>query len=55
MRRSAISFIGAALFAVGIGAPSAIAQDSGGSTYPGPYFMGDPDAPVTFMEYADFQ
>ena len=31
------------------------AQDFGGSTYPGPYYMGSPDAPVTFEEYADFQ
>jgi protein-disulfide isomerase len=26
-----------------------------GRTYPGPFFLGRPDAPVTIDEYADFQ
>lgn len=26
-----------------------------GGTYPGPFFLGRPDAPITIDEYADFQ
>jgi len=47
---------GAAMLAMGmVGAGAATAQELGGSTYPGPYYMGAPDAPVTIEEFADFQ
>jgi hypothetical protein len=46
----------AAMLAMGVvGAGAATAQELGGSTYPGPYYMGAPDAPVTIEEFADFQ
>lgn len=52
--RSAL--LGAALLALGIAAGGTTnAQEMGGSSYPGPYFIGAPDAPVVFEEYADFQ
>jgi hypothetical protein len=47
---------GATMLAIGIGGDgAATAQELGGSTYPGPYYIGAPDAPVTIEEYADFQ
>jgi hypothetical protein len=50
------ALLGAAIFALGLGSASdGAAQDMGGSTYPGPYYLGSPDAPVTIEEYADFQ
>jgi len=38
-----------------LGSQVAQAQDIGGSTYPGPYYLGSTDAPVVLEEYADFQ
>lgn len=34
---------------------AAVAVTGDGQTYPGPYFKGQADAPVTIEEYADFQ
>jgi hypothetical protein len=48
--------VGAAFLALGLGAVGgANGQELGGSSYPGPYYLGSPDAPVTMEEYADFQ
>ena len=38
------------------GAPSGQIELTGdGRSAPGPYFLGRPDAPLTIVEYADFQ
>jgi hypothetical protein len=56
MHWSKAAFLGAAMFALGLAVvSSASAQDLGGSDYPGPYYLGSPDASVTMEEYADFQ
>jgi hypothetical protein len=36
-------------------APVAAVALADGRTHPGPYFLGQPDAPVTLDEYSDFQ
>jgi hypothetical protein len=51
-----VALIGATMLTLGLGvAGAASAQDFGGSTYPGPYYLGSSDAPVVLEEYADFQ
>jgi len=50
------ALVGAALFALAVGATRTVgAQELGGSSYPGPYYIGAPGAPVVIQEYADFQ
>ncbi|MFN0071503.1 MAG: hypothetical protein ACKVVP_08460 [Chloroflexota bacterium] len=50
------ALLGAAVVVIGaLPGDSTQAQEMGGSSYPGPYYLGAPDAPVTFEEYADFQ
>ena len=56
MQRTQVTFISAVILALGLlSGHEATAQDLGGSTYPGPYYLGSPYAPVTMEEYADFQ
>ena len=56
MRRMRVAFMTAMMLVLGgLGFHGAAAQDLGGSIYPGPYYLGSPDAPVTMEEYADFQ
>lgn len=57
MRRTTVGVaVGIALLALGlVSTGSTQAQEFGGSSYPGPYFMGAPDAPVTIDAYEDFQ
>src|SRR5437868_57063 len=55
-RRIASVLISAAALALGcFGAGPIRAQEFGGSAYPGPYYLGDPNAPVTIDAYEDFQ
>ena len=51
-----LALVSATFLALGIlGSQITTAQDVGGSTYPGPYYIGSPDAPVVLEEYGDFQ
>jgi hypothetical protein len=56
MRLDRVTFFGLAVSALFLATGKPIpAQELRGSSYPGPYYLGSPDAPVTFEEYADFQ
>ena len=56
MHWTRFALVSAILLAIGILRSQVVnAQDLGGNTYPGPYYLGSPDAPVVLQEYADFQ
>jgi hypothetical protein len=56
LNRIKLALLSAACLALAaLGSQAANAQDYGGSAYPGPYFIGSPEAPVVLEEYGDFQ